>query len=53
MRAGAGKRAGQGSKTTLPRLGMARVNELPGDYMSYMGGKLPAGGRGATVRGDG
>lgn len=32
---------------------MARVNELPGDRMSSMEGKLPAGGRGATVRGDG
>lgn len=51
--AGAGKRAGQGSKTTLPGLGMARVNELPGDRVSSMEGKLPAGGRGATVRGDG
>lgn len=51
--AGAGKRAGQGSKTTLPGLGMARVSELPGDCVSPMEGKLPAGGRGATVRGDG
>ena len=50
MRAGAGKRAGQGS---TPRTWHGKVNELPGDYMSYMGGKLPAGGRGATVRGDG
>ena len=47
--AGAGKRAGQGSKTTLPGL----VSELPGDCVSPMEGKLPAGGRGATVRGEG
>lgn len=51
--AGAGERAGRGSRSALSGLCVARVSELLGDHVGPAEGKLPAGLRGSpAVSGD-